>query len=371
MTDPSQLEAVVRGVAIGGFAAAGLALAATPRPTPTRWLGAIFFICAIAHVVTGWRPELQRFDPVWAASVVGTGLFWMFALDLLEDAPHPPAWRLIAPVGAFLFWLAAQVAPKAWCPPIWSVYIFLQILLVGHLLLVAWRGWRGDLVAQRRRLRPLLAASAGGYVLVVAAKDMGWLPFLPTGTMGVVQAGALAILALGTTLALLRAEPQLVEAQADTSAATASAPPSMDLGPADRLVLVRLERAMTENEVWRGEDLSIGALAALVGAPEHRLRKLINGVLSHRNFADYVNSHRIAAAKVALADPEQALKSVSAIAFDLGFASLGPFNRAFRAETDSTPTAWRQRACAAAPSNSPRLRLVETGDTLPNSNKSA
>jgi sterol desaturase/sphingolipid hydroxylase (fatty acid hydroxylase superfamily)/AraC-like DNA-binding protein len=114
------------------------------------------------------------------------------------------------------------------------------------------------------------------------------------------------------------------------------------LTPADRLVLARLDKAMNENEVWRGEDLSIGTLAALVGAPEHRLRKLINGTLGHRNFADYVNGRRIEAAKTALSDPEQALKSVSTIAYELGFASLGPFNRAFRAATGVTPTAWRQ-----------------------------
>ena len=369
MTDPSQLEAVVRGVAIGGFAAAGLALVATPRPTPTRWLGAVFFICAIAHVICGWRPTLERFDPIWAASVVGTGLFWMFALDLLEDAPHPPVWRLVAPIGALLFWLAAQVAPLAWCPAIWSVYLALQILLVGHLLLVAWRGWRGDLVPQRRRLRPMLAAAAGGYVLVVAAKDMGWLPFLPTGTMGVVQAGTLAILALGTTLALLRAEPQLVEAQPDSLATPVPAPASMELGPADRLVLARLDKAMSQDEVWRGEELSIGALAALVGAPEHRLRRLINGVLGHRNFADYVNSRRIGAAREALADPNLALKSISTIAYELGFGSLGPFNRAFRTATGSTPTAWRQEACG--PVSPHHLRLVGSADLAPESNRTA
>lgn len=367
MTDPSHIEAVVRGVAIGGFAAAGLALAATPRPSPTRWLGAVFFVCAIAHVVTGWRPELERFDPVWAASVVGTGLLWMFALDLLEDAPHPPVWRLGAPLVALLFWLAAQIAPTGACDGIWGGYIAFQILLVGHLLVVAWRGWRGDLVSQRRRLRPLLAASACGYVLVVAAKDMGWLLFLPTGAMGLVQASALAVLALGTTLVLLRAEPQLVELQNDLSTGLAPAPGPIDLSPADRLVLTRLERAMDETEVWRGEELSIGTLAALVGAPEHRLRRLINGVLGHRNFADYVNTRRIKAAKVALSDPEQALKSVSAIAFELGFGSLGPFNRAFRADTGVTPTAWRQTACAGAP----KLRLVENVETASNSNKSA
>ncbi|MFY8143500.1 MAG: helix-turn-helix domain-containing protein, partial [Caulobacter sp.] len=118
---------------------------------------------------------------------------------------------------------------------------------------------------------------------------------------------------------------------------------------------------------WRGEDLSIGTLAALVGAPEHRLRKLINGTLGHRNFADYVNGRRIAAAKVALADPEQALKSVSTIAYELGFASLGPFNRAFRAVTGVTPTAWRQEA---TPAYAP-LRLVETGEGASKSDKRA
>jgi AraC-like DNA-binding protein len=107
-------------------------------------------------------------------------------------------------------------------------------------------------------------------------------------------------------------------------------------------VLARLETAMDQDEVWRGEDLSISALAALVGAPEHRLRRLINGVLGHRNFADYVNGRRIEAAKTALAAPDLALKSISTIAYDLGFASLGPFNRAFRAATGVTPTAWRQ-----------------------------
>jgi len=366
MTDLSEIEAIARGVAIGGFAASGLVLVATPRPSPTRWLGAAFFLGVIAHVISGWGPELRRFDPLWAASVVGTGLFWMFALDLLEDAPKPPLWRLAGPGLAFLFWLAAQLAPKAGCEHIWGGYIAMQMLMVAHVLVVAWRGWRGDLVPQRRRLRPLLAAAACGYVLVIAAKDMRWLVFLPGGAMELIQAAFLAILALATTLALLRAEPQLVAAQ--TGATTGKAAPlPLDLTPADRLILARLDKAMDESEVWRGEDLSIGGLAALVGAPEHRLRKLINGALGHRNFADFVNGRRIEAAKVALADPEQALKSVSTIAYEHGFGSLGPFNRAFRAAVGVTPTAWRQQATPPIA----HLRLVETGQTASKADKRA
>lgn len=366
MTDLPEIEAIVRGVAIGGFAASGLVLVATPRPSPTRWLGAALCLGAIAHVFIAWGPELTPFDPVWAASVIATGLFWMFALDLLEDRPHPPPWRLAGPVAAFLFWLAAQVAPKAWCDSIWGGYITMQMLMVAHVLVVAWRGWRGDLVPQRRRLRPLLAAAACGYMLIVAAKDMRWLIFLPGGAMELIQAIFLAGLGLGTTLALLRAEPQLVAAQGD-GMSSPSSQPSLDLTPADRLILARLDRAMDEKEVWRGEDLSIGSLAALVGAPEHRLRKLINGTLGHRNFADYVNGRRIEAAKTALADPEQALKSISTIAYEHGFGSLGPFNRAFRAAVGVTPTAWRQQATPPIA----HLRLVETGQAAPKTDKRA
>jgi AraC-like DNA-binding protein len=44
------------------------------------------------------------------------------------------------------------------------------------------------------------------------------------------------------------------------------------------------------------------------------------------------------------ADPAEARKTVSSIAFDLGFGSLGPFNRAFREVTGLSPTEWRKQA---------------------------
>jgi len=77
--------------------------------------------------------------------------------------------------------------------------------------------------------------------------------------------------------------------------------------------------------------------------------RLTNQRLGHRNFADFVNSHRIEAAKARLADPAHAAETVAQIAFDLGYGSLGPFNRAFRAATGATPTAWRRRALGGSP----------------------
>jgi AraC-like DNA-binding protein len=118
-----------------------------------------------------------------------------------------------------------------------------------------------------------------------------------------------------------------------------SAPAAM---PEDTLLLARLERLMTEDRLYREPRLSIADVARRMGLPEYRLRRLINQGIGARNFAAYVNGFRLAEVKAALADPAQAAVPVLTIALDAGFGSLGPFNRAFRADTGTTPTDYRR-----------------------------
>jgi AraC-like DNA-binding protein len=370
MGDTILFETLARGVAIGGFAVTGLSLVLDRRTTPARWVGGLFFACAMAHVIEGYRPGgvAVASSIVCALSVATTGLFWTLAYALFADERRFSPHRLWPAVGLVALWFLARSMPPTICKPFWLVFNLASAGLVLHALLVIWRGWRDDLVAQRRRIRGPVMIAAAGYILLLSIRDMAWiggLPGLPAA--GLLQSLTLAALAVAASAALLRAEPLLVVVPMAGEAATPTPAPLMDLTPADRLVLARLETAMDQDEVWRGEDLSISALAALVGAPEHRLRRLINGVLGHRNFADYVNGRRIEAAKTALAAPDLALKSISAIAYDLGFASLGPFNRAFRTATGVTPTEWR----AANTPVPTRLRLVETGDPSSKSDKTA
>jgi AraC-like DNA-binding protein len=364
------LEILARGAAVGGFAVTGLALVLDRRTTPARWVGGLFFACAVAHVIEGFRPggAILASPILCALSVATTGLFWTLSYALFADERRFSLHRLWPAVGLVALWFLARSMPSTICKPFWLAFNLATVGLVAHALLVIWRGWRGDLVVQRRRLRGPVMIAAAGYILLLSVRDLAWiggLPGLPASSLS--QALALAALAVAASAALLRAEPLLVVSPVAGEATARSPAPEMGLSPADRLVLARLETAMDDDQVWRGEDLSISALAALVGAPEHRLRRLINGVLGHRNFADYVNGRRIAAAKAALAAPDLALKSVSTIAYDLGFASLGPFNRAFRAATGVTPTAWRTANTPAMG----RLRLVETGDSSPKADKTA
>jgi AraC-like DNA-binding protein len=50
----------------------------------------------------------------------------------------------------------------------------------------------------------------------------------------------------------------------------------------------------------------------------------------------------VAEAKGRLADPRSDHLSILTIALDCGFASIGPFNRAFKAETGMTPMQFRK-----------------------------
>jgi AraC-like DNA-binding protein len=159
----------------------------------------------------------------------------------------------------------------------------------------------------------------------------------------------LAALILAASALFLQGRPALFGA-----ARRGETAPDPRAEAADRVLLDKLDGFLSA-EGWRREGLSIGSLAAELEVPEHRLRRLINHRLGHRNFADFLNASRIEAAKVRLADPKDARTTVAAIAFDLGYGSLGPFNRAFRTATGSTPTEWRRQALQTSPD------LRETG----------
>ena len=117
---------------------------------------------------------------------------------------------------------------------------------------------------------------------------------------------------------------------------------------ADQKLIDALLRLMSDERIYRHDNVTIGTLATRLAIPEYRLRRLINQRLGYRNFNVFLNEHRIAEAKAALADPNQAEVPVITIAMDAGFQSLGPFNRAFKAITGITPTEYRRLKASAA-----------------------
>lgn len=78
-----------------------------------------------------------------------------------------------------------------------------------------------------------------------------------------------------------------------------------------------------------------------VEIPEYRVRRIINQQLEHRNFNAFLNELRTEEACRILADPANERVPIFNLALDLGYGSVGPFNRAFRVKTGQTPTGSR------------------------------
>ena len=108
----------------------------------------------------------------------------------------------------------------------------------------------------------------------------------------------------------------------------------------------RLLRLMTDDALYARPDLRVAEVARRAGEAEYKVTQCITGVLGFRNFNHMANHFRIAEAKRRLADPRLAPLPILTIALDCGFGSIGPFNRAFKAETGMTPTHFRREKWA-------------------------
>jgi AraC-like DNA-binding protein len=134
-------------------------------------------------------------------------------------------------------------------------------------------------------------------------------------------------------------------------------PADAGIGPdVETEALRRLETLMTRDEVWRETGMTVGSLAMRVGIPEYRLRRLINQRLGFRNFTAFLNEHRLAAAGARLADREQMRTPILTVALDLGWGSIGPFNRAFRDHFGVTPSDFRRSRIEATDQSGSPIR---------------
>ena len=85
-----------------------------------------------------------------------------------------------------------------------------------------------------------------------------------------------------------------------------------------------------------GDDLSIATVAARHKLPLRYMQRLFES--EGTSFTDYVVEQRLRRAHVMLADPCQAERPISFVAFETGFRSVPYFNRAFRGRFDATPS---------------------------------
>lgn len=332
------MELLLRGATIGALLTALFVFLGEIRQHWKVWLGITFLAGTITYtyvstpVTDVFGRDLKLFLALFATC--NSVLFWWFATALFDDEWDWAWWRiepLVLLIGMYLL--------RRTLPGLQGNFLddFVQQILVvammAHAIWLALSRRKDDLIEDRRLFRVVFVGLAGLFGVIVAFAELGYADQDPPDWITLLHASGLCLLTLGMSAWMMRVgsffsfAPQTLLPQ--------PAQPS-----ADSLELERLEGFMQAGR-YREEGLTIGALADAVGVPEHRLRRLINGALGYRNFTAYLNQWRFAEAKRILQDPAQARRQITEIALDLGYGSLGPFNRAFKAETGLTPTAFR------------------------------
>lgn len=303
-------------------------------------LGAIAYLLNSSPAIRGFVP-LFNFADLFSLAV--PFWLWLFSRRLFELEPDRRlTWCLFALIIAC--WYFSEFEP--WTRPIgFYVIHFMGIALVIDIIRVAWAGRDDDLIEKRRLIRlwlPILVGLQSGGVLTL---ELFLGDALAIGWVQMVNAGLILSLSLFSGLALLTPDPELLAQSGDSKLPK---PEALDqLSASDLVLKEKLDKAMAARH-YRTPGLSISSLADHLETPEHRLRSLINKRLGHRNFSAFLNGHRIAEAREILADKSQVDVPVLTIAMDLGYNSLATFNRAFRAESGTTPTDYRREQLGKA-----------------------
>lgn len=316
-------------------------------------LGAAFAMGSAAHAVTAsigvTGPISATHAPLIAISTGNVVVFWLFTRALFDETFRLRWWHALiwVAVAAFSFVNCMWLAPASGAR---LSIIAVNLLALGFILLAVAQtisSWSADLVEGRRRVRLFIVSAAALYGGLNAVLQISMSGSGTAAISNAVNSAALAAVVVAISIAMMRVDgadlfPITRTVTPDASEAVAIEP------AADQKLIDALMGLMADERIYRHDNVTIGTLATKLKIPEYRLRRLINQRLGYRNFNVFLNEHRIAEAKAALADPSQAEVPVITIAMDAGFQSLGPFNRAFKATTGVTPTEYRRLKATAA-----------------------
>jgi len=267
-----------------------------------------------------------------AFSVFGVGACgwaWLVTRALFDPAEHDVRWaRVVALVVAVSGGLSV-LAPAGGL--LWRVAGNVYALSGSAALLLTFvepfQRYARDLPDAEKRFRFVFV---GVYAVLVAASVLGLRASSDAAQDNLVK-GVCAVVGLAAVLvAVWFRQRHPLPVGGARRAATED----------DARLAERLQRLLIDEAIDSRPELKIGDVAARLGEPEYRVSQCISVALGFANFNRWINHHRIARAKALLARPDER-RSILEIAFACGFASLGPFNRAFRDEVGTTPREYR------------------------------
>ncbi|WDD99637.1 AraC family transcriptional regulator [Thalassomonas actiniarum] len=282
----------------------------------------------------------------FAFSLLNKGLIGenLISEELLKERFHPKHWPLA---------VKALVAGAI----LWFLYFFgylqgrglfhdinhgLQLILLLHIIFIAVKDLRDDLVTARRNSRLVLTLASCVYFSLTLLLELGDASLRDATVFSITNA---SLVLLSTSVfgwyyfrgSFKDISPLPATADNQQEITDAAAP---EIPVEYQAIYQQLCQRMADG-FYMQSQLTITALASELTTPEHQLRKLINQHLGFRNFSDFLNSYRLVEACSQLEDIEHIRKPILTLALELGYGSVATFNRAFKAKTGKSPKEYR------------------------------
>lgn len=222
----------------------------------------------------------------------------------------------------------------------------LMLAFVASAMYWTLKGWRADLVDDRRILRWFIIGVQGALIFSVVFVE-NFLLDVDSNSYATAQGiivTSIAILAMGMLLVAMRFDYVSLSSVIRKVAELTEEPEPESTAPFDR---DSFDKVFKGGKLYREAGLTISMLAKKLNLPEYRLRAFIHKQLGFRNFNAMLHKYRIEDASEALADKDNPNVPVLTIALSVGYQSITPFNNAFRQIMGVTPSEYRKREIQA------------------------
>lgn len=281
------------------------------------------------------------------AGTASCGFSWLLARALFRPDAERETWPLLIVAGLMVTGVLLDLFSGARGAPglagyvlgaSYSVHSMLSSAVLLLCLVEACLGYRSDLPQREKRFRIGFVA---GYASLVGVAVL-WVDGAPEGSWAEQASAQIKMLCAMLTIGLsiwawwFRRQHPLPRPKRRQRR-------TIDASPEDQALADRILEQLERDKLYLEPDLKLADFSRRVGETSHRVSASISGVLGFPNFNALINQFRINAAKQELQSSELREKSILAIALDVGFSSIGPFNRAFKRETGTTPSDFRRK----------------------------
>ena len=127
---------------------------------------------------------------------------------------------------------------------------------------------------------------------------------------------------------------------------------------AERQFAQLIQTLLLDEQRFLQASLKVADIARELKVPEYRISKTLRTQLNAKNFNDFINKLRIEHACGLLTDSSKQHWSILVVSLESGFASVGPFTRAFKTITGFTPNQYRQSHLSKLTPNSSKWRIA-------------